>query len=165
MAKCTVKKQDKKITLSYDQGTLLLTGLSRRLFPEAAGESCLWSWDARIGTWRCDAIYYAQISKTLFSRFGTCFSDTVMKPQTISLAKIILPELRQQQKEALSAWSGSGCRGHLWSASTVNCISYFLLIHDIILLPFGRIGQRWKQPEHPSGGIQHRAVSSKVPPS
>ena len=105
-------KSDKKISLSFDQGTLLLTGPTRNQLSKPDG-SCIWNWDTRVGTWRCDAIYYSAIFKILSERFGGNFSDEVMKPQTISFPKVNLPKLRPEQTEALTAWRQAGCRGQI----------------------------------------------------
>jgi hypothetical protein len=83
----------KQISLSFNRGTLLLTGLTRKELPDACG-SCVWRWDARVGAWRCDAIHYATIYKALLERFGTDFSDKVMKLAYVSWPKVELPKLR-----------------------------------------------------------------------
>ncbi len=101
-----------QVSLSFDRGTLLLTGLTRKELPDACA-SCVWRWDTRVGIWRCDAIYYATICKVLVERFGTNFSDEVMKPAVVSWPKIDLPKLRPEQTEALAAWSQAGCRGQI----------------------------------------------------
>ena len=101
-----------QVSLSFDQGTLLLTGLTRKELPDACG-SCVWRWDTRVGAWRCDAIYYATICKVLVEQFGTNFSDEVMKPSVVSWPKVDLPKLRPEQTEALAAWSQAGCRGQI----------------------------------------------------
>jgi len=90
----------------------LLTGLTRKELPDACA-SCVWRWDTRVGIWRCDAIYYATICKVLVERFGTNFSDEVMKPVVVSWPKVDLPKLRPEQTEALAAWSQAGCRGQV----------------------------------------------------
>jgi len=102
----------KQMFLSFDRGTLLLTGLTHKELPDTCG-SCVWRWDARVGAWRCDAIYYAEICKVLVERFGTDFSDEVMKPAVVSWPKVDLPKLRLEQTEALAAWSQAGCRGQI----------------------------------------------------
>ena len=110
----------KQISLSFDRGTLLLTGPTRNLLPETSG-SCTWKWDTRVGAWRCDAIYYAAIREALAERFGAYFSDNVMrdpalreaKPACISFSKVNLPRLRPEQTEALAAWSQADCRGQI----------------------------------------------------
>ena len=87
----------------------MLTGLTRKELSDACG-SCVWRWDTRVGAWRCDAIYYAVICKTLVERFGADFSDEVMKPAYVSWPKVELPKLRPEQIEALAAWSQAGRR-------------------------------------------------------
>ncbi|MBN1806748.1 MAG: DEAD/DEAH box helicase family protein [Sedimentisphaerales bacterium] len=102
----------KKIILSFDHGTLLLTGLTDEQLSETRS-SLNWMWDTRVGAWRCDAIYYAAVRKAIIERFGSQFCDEVMKPAGISWPKVNLPELRPEQKEALAAWSLAGCRGQI----------------------------------------------------
>jgi len=101
-----------QISLSFDRGTLLFTGLTCKELPDAYN-SCVWRWDTRVGVWRCDAIYYASICKALAERFGTNFSDEVMKPAVVSWPKVDLPKLRLEQTEALAAWSLAGYRGQV----------------------------------------------------
>lgn len=93
----------KKISLSFDRGTLLLSGLTRTQPPEHNG-SRIWRWDTRIGAWRCDAIHYAAIYKSLAERFGVYFSDDVMKPAGVCWPQVVLPKLRPEQTEALAAF-------------------------------------------------------------
>ncbi len=101
-----------QISLSFDRGTLLLTGPARNQLSETSG-SCVWRWDTRVSTWRCDAIYYAAIRKALVEPFGTYFFDNVMKPACVSWPKVELPKLRPEQTEALAAWSQADCRGQI----------------------------------------------------
>jgi len=102
----------KQIFLSFDRGTLLLTGPSREELPNTL-DLCVWRWDSRVGAWRCDAIYYAAVRKALVRQFGAHFSDKVMKPVRISWPKVDLPKLRPEQAEALAAWKQTGCRGQI----------------------------------------------------
>jgi len=102
----------KQISLLFDQGTLLLTGLTGKELPDACGSSD-WRSDTRVGAWRCDAIYYTAIRRALVEQFGADFSDEVMKPTDVSWPKIELPKLRPEQTEALAAWSRAGCRGQV----------------------------------------------------
>ncbi len=81
----------KQVCLSFDQGTLLLTGPIRKRLPETSG-SYVWKWDRRVGAWRCDAIHYAAIGKALVERFGAYFCDEVMKPAAVSWPKVDLPK-------------------------------------------------------------------------
>jgi superfamily II DNA or RNA helicase len=107
-----VQQSHKQISLSFNRGTLLLTATTRNQLPDTNG-SCVWRWDRRVGAWRCDAIYYAAISKALVKQFGIHFSDKVLKPVRISWPRIDLPKLRLEQTEALAAWSRAGCRGQI----------------------------------------------------
>jgi hypothetical protein len=86
-----MKKIDlcKKVFLSFDGGTLLLRGPTRTHLPQNRG-LCIWSLDSRVGAWRCNAIYYRDVSKSLFERFGEVFFDEVMEPPAISFHKVIL---------------------------------------------------------------------------
>jgi superfamily II DNA or RNA helicase len=102
----------KTISLSFDQGTILLTGRILEGSPQTGG-SCNWTWDTRVGGWRCDAIYYSAIRNALIEHSGTHFSDEVMKPAVILWPEVNLPKLRPEQKQALAAWSRAGCRGQI----------------------------------------------------
>jgi len=106
------RDSDRQVSLSFDQGTLLLKGPTHSRLPEPDG-SCIWRWDTRVEAWRCDAIYYSAISKILFDRFGECFFNEVMKPEAISFPKVNLPKLRSEQTEALTAWRQADCRGQI----------------------------------------------------
>lgn len=102
----------KQISLSFDRGTLLLTGPSREQLPNTL-DSRVWRWDSRVDAWRCDAIYYAAFRTALVRQFGAHFSDKVMKPARISWPKVDLPKLRPEQTEALAVWKQAGCRGQI----------------------------------------------------
>jgi superfamily II DNA or RNA helicase len=102
----------KQITLSFDEGTLLLRGVLHNQLPEHKGKS-IWRWDTRVGTWRCDALHYPAVSNALSEQLGVNFSDEVMKPQPVSFPKINLPKLRDEQSEALESWSRSGGKGQI----------------------------------------------------
>lgn len=99
-----------QISLSFDRGTLLLTGLARRQLPGACG-SCVWRWDTRVGAWRCDAIHYASIKQGLVQISSFC--DEVMKPVSVNWPKIDLPKLRAEQTGALDGWMKFGYRGQV----------------------------------------------------
>jgi superfamily II DNA or RNA helicase len=103
---------DKQICLSFDQGTLLLTGLSRDQLPKTKGAH-IWNWDTRVGGCRCSAIHYSIINKALVEQFGPQFFDNVMKPVTVSFPKADLPKPRPEQIEALAGWIQAGCRGQI----------------------------------------------------
>jgi len=52
-----VDREAQPINLSFDRGTLLLQGLDPGRLP-VVGDSRIWTWDPRVGAWRCDAIHY-----------------------------------------------------------------------------------------------------------
>jgi len=107
-----VTESHKPVVLSFDQGTLLLTGLARQDVLES-GAGCAWRWDARVGAWRCEALHYAGLSRALSRRWGARFQDTVMKPEAVSWPRVTLPKLRAYQTEAAAAWEQAGGRGQI----------------------------------------------------
>lgn len=100
------------ITLSFDRGTLLLTGPQPRDLANAP-EAAVWKWDARVGAWRCEAIHYRRMREMLRRRFGPQLQDQVQKPAAVAWPRRDLPELRAEQKEALAAWAKAGRRGQI----------------------------------------------------
>ncbi|NLH40776.1 MAG: DEAD/DEAH box helicase [Planctomycetes bacterium] len=103
---------EKPVVLSFDRGTLLLTGPQPREL-SALSESSVWKWDSRVGAWRCDAIHYAAMRVALAQRFGGDFFDEVPSPVRVSWPKKDLPEPRAEQAEALAAWIRAGRRGQI----------------------------------------------------
>jgi len=110
----------KQICLSFDRGTLLLTGASRSELADvhsscSTGVRCPvdWTWDGRVGAWRCDAIYYGLVCNALIMRFGARFSDAVTQPVGVSWPRADLPRLRPEQIKALAAWIRAGRRGQI----------------------------------------------------
>jgi len=101
-----------QVALSFDRGTLLLTGPQPQDL-SAATESSVWKWDARVGAWRCDAVHYAAMRSALSRRFGTRFQDCLPAPVRVSWPKQDLPEPRAEQREALVAWVRAGRRGQI----------------------------------------------------
>lgn len=108
----TGMEPERRISLSFDRGTLLLTGLERQELPTAPGLSA-WMYDTRVGAWRCDAIHYSSIRTVLNQQFMSSFHDHVPQPVRVSWAKVDLPKLRPEQAEALSAWKQAGHRGQI----------------------------------------------------
>ncbi|MHC4119938.1 MAG: DEAD/DEAH box helicase family protein [Planctomycetota bacterium] len=98
--------------MRFDRGTLLLTGVGPGQVQEIAGP-CVWAWDSRVAALRCDAIHYAAVREALAAEFGPAVPDEVPKPQAVCLPKVELPRLRQNQIEALDAWSTAGSRGQI----------------------------------------------------
>lgn len=90
------------IRLSFDRGTLLLTGL--RSHPG-------WTFDPRIGCLRTHAIHYAQVRTDLLHRFGPQFLDEVKIPPRLAWAKSEIAPLRHEQKQAMAAWLSNQARG------------------------------------------------------
>jgi superfamily II DNA or RNA helicase len=103
---------EKPVVLSFDRGTLLLTGPQPREL-SALSESSAWKWDARVGAWRCDAIHYAAMRASLSRRFGPAFFDELPTPVRVSWPRRNLPELRAEQRDALAAWIRVGRRGQI----------------------------------------------------
>ena len=100
------------IRLSFDRGTLLLTGFGRDAgAPPAAGVS--WVWDDRISAWRCEAIHYASVRDALRERLGDRFRDEVPPPKTIEWPRVDLPPLRPAQRDAVAAWRAADGRGQV----------------------------------------------------
>ena len=102
----------KKISLSFDRGTLLLKGLEYKELPSIPGIST-WKWDVRVGTWRCEAIHYFPVRAALHSEFVSSFHDDVPQPVSVCWPKVDLPELRPEQTYALATWKQAGCRGQI----------------------------------------------------
>jgi superfamily II DNA or RNA helicase len=102
----------KRISLSFDRGTLLLKGLEHKDLPSIPGLSA-WKWDVRVGAWRCDAIHYPPVRAALNNEFISSFLDDVPQPVPVYWPKVELPELRPEQTYALAAWREAGCRGQI----------------------------------------------------
>jgi superfamily II DNA or RNA helicase len=103
---------DEAVRLSFDGGTLRLVG--------AGGEDArwlravgVWTWDARVAAFRCDAIHYADARGALAARFGSRFVDEVPPPERVKWGAVSLPPLRREQQEALDAWQAAGGRGQV----------------------------------------------------
>jgi len=100
------------LRLSFDRGTLRLDGAREggAALVRAAG---LWVWDARIGAFRCDAIYYVRVRAELSEQFPGRFVDEVPVPPRVVWGVVSLPPLRREQQEALDAWRAAGGRGQV----------------------------------------------------
>ncbi|MBN2312551.1 MAG: DEAD/DEAH box helicase family protein, partial [Sedimentisphaerales bacterium] len=106
------KEQHRPVSLRFDRGTLLLSGVDRNELHDI-NEPNVWIWDHRVGALRCDAIYYRSIRSCLMAQFGSMLSNEVPKPACVQWPKINLPKLRPNQIEALEAWSEAGCCGQI----------------------------------------------------
>jgi len=98
--------------LSFDRGTLLLSGPPRRLVSSIFGHALL-RWDERVSAWRCEAIHYHLLRSTLEERLAGHFHDEVPRPRPVAWPRVDLPPLRAEQKEALAAWRAAGGRGQV----------------------------------------------------
>jgi superfamily II DNA or RNA helicase len=105
-------RQKPDITLSFERGTLLLQGAQARELAAVPG-AALWTWDARVDAWRCEAIHYAALRAVLSRCFGSRFQDALPPPVPVAWPKVNLPALRPEQREALEAWVQAGRRGQI----------------------------------------------------
>ena len=100
------------IRLSFDRGTLLLTGIWKdellAVFPPD-----FWAWDSRIPAWRCEAIHYAKVQAVLGKALAERLVDEVPRPLNVGWPRVSLPPLRKEQCEALDAWKARGCCGQV----------------------------------------------------
>lgn len=111
---------DQSVRLSFDQGTLLLTGVSRS-FIERVWPVDLWIYDSRVGDatdtakreaetvrsggWRTDAMNYRSIATVLKrSLAGTRLSDEVAAWSDVSYPSCRLHPPRADQHAAIDAW-------------------------------------------------------------
>ncbi len=101
-----------QVVLSFERGTLVLSDVQRSELV-GAFEDGIWTWDARTGAWRCDAIHYSSVRSVLNARCAARFQDNVPQPVRASLSGAGLPDLRGEQAEALSAWGRAGRRGQI----------------------------------------------------
>lgn len=62
--------------LTFDQGTLLLSGVSQR-FIERVFPHSLWVFDGRVGKFRCDALAYADVRNALHHQLRSSWTDSV----------------------------------------------------------------------------------------
>ena len=101
-----------QLVLSFDRGTLLLTGAGRDLIASLFAPN-VWTCDSRVSTWRCFAIHYPDMRRLLTARCGSSFQDQVPVPADVRWPKLDLLPLRADQQEALRNWKQSRCRGQV----------------------------------------------------
>ncbi len=96
--------------LSFDQGTLLLSGVDARCIDQLFAED-LWTFDPRVGKFRTDALHYTDVANVLKSKLAATLVDQVpdWKPLgrlAASLADTAETrvELRADQRRAVEAW-------------------------------------------------------------
>ena len=91
--------------LRFDQGTLVLEGISRGSMPRIAG-AAPWAWDRRVGGWRCDALHYADVLVRIReARFH--LKDEVASWRSVRWPGTNLNPLWDDQQAALDAWMKS----------------------------------------------------------
>jgi superfamily II DNA or RNA helicase len=92
--------------LSFVGGTLVLQGMSPAAVRQVFGPGP-WVWDRRVGTWRCDAIEYVSVRRSL-QESGCSFADAVPQWSRVRWPKVDLNPLRPEQSAALAAWKTTG---------------------------------------------------------
>ncbi|MEO8268522.1 MAG: DEAD/DEAH box helicase family protein, partial [Aureliella sp.] len=107
--------------LKFDQGTLLLSGVSQH-FIERVFHEVAWVFDARVGNFRCDALHYADVLAALDRQLTSVWADNVPDWKELDLlAKLDLTaeqsakrktvQLRVDQMRAVETWLATrrGC--------------------------------------------------------
>jgi superfamily II DNA or RNA helicase len=101
-----------QVRLSFDRGTLVLTGSDEEPPSDSLPEG-LWLWDARLGAWRTEAFHYREVREELVRASGERLADEVRQPARAKWPSVDLPELRPEQESALESWRSSGRRGQV----------------------------------------------------
>ncbi len=88
--------------LRFEQGTLSLSGWTSAAMEKVFGKTA-WTWDFRSQTWRAPAIAYPQLVQAMAEKsVGT--TNLVEQWQKVNWANITLPDLREEQRQAVDAW-------------------------------------------------------------
>jgi superfamily II DNA or RNA helicase len=95
--------------LRFDRGTLLVEGVAEDPAPYGVPPGVMQR-DERVGAWRCEAMHYAAIARSVETR-GATIADEVHRPAGILWPHVELPPLRREQREALAAWNDCERRG------------------------------------------------------
>ena len=91
--------------LNFQDGTLLLEEWTKLGVEKVFGEK-LFTFDPRSNIWRCEANRYHAVCELLKAKaVGT--RDDVPRWQTVNWAKVSLPELRTEQRQAVDAWTNA----------------------------------------------------------
>lgn len=91
--------------LIFSAGTLLLHGIA----PDRAGLTVapeIWTWDARVRAWRCDALHYASLGEHLHGPENQVV-DSVPAWTSVAWPSVQLHALRPEQQAAVDAWRPS----------------------------------------------------------
>lgn len=91
--------------LRYSRGTLVLAGMTRAGMERIVRTP--WTFDARAGVWRTDAMHYAPVRQDLAARCHA-YRDNIPAPPQLTWQRVVLPELRPDQRNAVDAWHRSG---------------------------------------------------------
>jgi superfamily II DNA or RNA helicase len=93
-------------SFSFGGGTLLLQGMTSWSVRQVFGPS-QWRWDTRVSAWRCDAVDYQAVRRTLADS-SRPFADSVPAWRPVDWPKVAIPSLRPEQSEAVAAWHQLG---------------------------------------------------------
>lgn len=88
--------------LAFDRGTLTVSDARRPLGPPFV-------WDARTRQWRCHARHYPEVGRFL----GEEVQDTLPRTRAVRWPRQDVPQLRSDQRDALTAWDKAGRRGQI----------------------------------------------------
>lgn len=94
------------IRLSFERGTLLLSGIDRELPGTLPGVA----FDARVGEHRAPARFYREIV-TILHQGGIAYQDDARAYEEIRCAARVVREPFPHQREAVAAWQQQGRRG------------------------------------------------------
>lgn len=93
--------------ISFDQGTLLTNanGLPRERIEAIFGND-IWTWDARVSQWRCEAIHYRHVILALWSlkEEGIRFQDQASDWNDVEWKTANIHPPRAEQTAAIKAW-------------------------------------------------------------
>jgi superfamily II DNA or RNA helicase len=93
------------LRLSFSSGTLLLEGMATAAIQKVFGPRP-WTWDRRVSAWRCEALEYLPVRRTLL-KSGLAFENVVPQWCRIRWPNVQLPPLRPEQSDALAAWKAA----------------------------------------------------------
>ncbi len=99
--------QQWQFLLSFDQGTLLLTGGGHhRDQIESIFGNDVWIWDSRVSHWRCEAIHYRRVIMALWEwrDRGIRYLDQAREWIDVQWAKEDIHIPRPEQTAAIEAW-------------------------------------------------------------
>lgn len=100
----------RRISLTYDRGTLLLSGrVSREMLNAVSGLT--WTWDERVGAWRAEALHFGALARWLNATFEGLWTDEVSAFDDVAFGDGEAVALRPNQLAAVEAWRKAGGRG------------------------------------------------------